>query len=78
MFGLGRRNVELEFITPPAELPPPCDAQRLAELRSRQDAAVRILDDLLVAPPSDVRDALLDVRHALRPTSVPVIPGRSS
>lgn len=56
-----------------------CDTtQRLAELRSRQNAALRLVDQK-IAEASTVAecDALLEVRLMLRP-SVPVIPGRTS
>lgn len=59
------------FVIPPAEA---TTVQRLAELQSRTDAALRLIDGFAAGPDPDVRDAVLEIRHALRP-AVPVVPG---
>lgn len=51
-------------------------SQRLAELQSRQDAALRLIDGLCRTGSGSVQDALLEVRLVLRP-AVPVVPGRA-
>ena len=67
-----RRRIVPEFTVPPAEA---TAIQRLAELQSRQDAALRLIDGLCGSVSSEVQDALLEVRLVLRP-AVPVVPGR--
>lgn len=59
------------FEVPPAES---STVQRLAELQSRTDAALRLIDGFAAGRDPDVRDAVLEIRLALRP-SVPVVPG---
>ncbi len=60
---------EPEFVVPPAEA---SVAQHLADLRSRVDAALRVIDRHAAGDDPDVRDAVLDVRHELRRAVVPV------
>jgi hypothetical protein len=59
------------FVIPPAEA---STVQRLADLQSRTDAALRLIDGFAAGRDPDVRDAVLEVRLALRP-AVPVVPG---
>jgi hypothetical protein len=59
------------FEVPPAEA---STVQRLADLQSRTDAALRLIDGFAAGRDPDVRDAVLEVRLALRP-AVPVVPG---
>jgi hypothetical protein len=59
------------FVIPPAEA---STVQRLADLQSRTDAALRLIDGFAAGRDPDVRDAVLEVRHTLRP-AVPVVPG---
>ena len=61
-----RRRIPLEFTVPPAEA---SVTQRLAELQSRHDAALRLIDGLCGSVPSEVQDALLEVRLVLRPAA---------
>lgn len=67
-----RRKPEVVYATPPAE---PSALQKLADAQSRIDAAIRLCDEHATDP--RIRDAVLDIRLALRP-AVPVVPGRSS
>jgi hypothetical protein len=73
MPGLFRRRERLspDFIAVPAEA---STVQRLADLQSRTDAALRLIDGFAAGRDPDVRDAVLEVRHTLRP-AVPVVPG---
>jgi hypothetical protein len=66
-----RRPIQPEFLTATAEL---SVHQRLAEMQSRTDAALRLIDAFAAGPDPDVRDAVLEIRLALRP-AVPVVPG---
>ena len=66
-----RGKGRVDYVIPPAEA---SVTQRLAELQSRQDAALRLIDGLCGSVPSEVQDALLEVRLVLRP-AVPVAAG---
>lgn len=66
-----RRKLSPDFIAVPVE---PSATQRIAELQSRIDAALRLCDGFAAQRDPDVRDAALEIRHALRP-AVPVVPG---
>jgi hypothetical protein len=71
--GLFNRRISPDFIAVPAE---PSVVQRLAELHSRIDAALRLCDGFAAGRDPDVRDAVLEVRIALMPPgAVPVVPG---
>ncbi len=71
------RRPSLEFIAPPVEQVT-SDAQQLAELRSRHDAALRLIDELTAASPYGGADQLLDIRLVLAPPAEPVVvPGPS-
>jgi hypothetical protein len=74
--GLFNRKISPDFIAVPTE---PSVVQRLAELHSRIDAALRLCDTFAAGRDPDVRDAVLEVRIALMPPgAVPVVPGLSS
>jgi hypothetical protein len=62
--GLFSRKISPDFIAVPAEA---SVAQRLAELQSRIDAALRLCDAFAAGRDPDVRDAVLEVRIALMP-----------
>lgn len=66
MAALFRRDKPItpEFTVPTAEN---STVQRLAELQSRHDAALRLIDGLCPTAAADVRDALLEVRLVLHP-----------
>lgn len=65
-----------EFPAVPAE---PSAAQQLADLRSRVDAATRLIDEQVAKSPAGRADGLLDIRNELHPPArVPVIPGRAT
>jgi len=73
------RPAQPEFVVPPFEA---STTQRLAELQSRQDAALRLIDGLCRTASGETRDALQDVRLVLRPVAPVVrpatpVPGRS-
>lgn len=71
MFGF--RKISPDFIAVPVES---SVAQQLAELRSRHDAALRLIDSFAAGRDPDVRDAVLEVRIALMPPpAVPVVAG---
>lgn len=63
-----RERISPDFIAVPAEA---SVTQQLAELHSRTDAALRLIDGLAAGPDPDVRDAVLEVRLVLRPAVVP-------
>jgi len=67
-----RERISPDFFTVPAE---PSIIQRLADLQSCTDAALRLIDAFAAGPDPDVRDAVLEIRLALRP-AVPVLPDR--
>jgi hypothetical protein len=71
---LFRRGERLspDFLDVPAES---SVTQQLAELHSRTDAALRLIDALAAGRDPDVRDAVLEIRLALRPAA-PVVQGR--
>ncbi len=78
MPGLFRTPPRVDQITAPAE---PSVAQQYADLISRVDAAVRLIDEQTATAPAGKADGLLDIRNTLVPpvrSSVPVIPGRTS
>lgn len=65
MFGWLRKSGDrVDYVVPPAEA---SVTQRLAELQSRHDAALRLIDGLCPTAVTDVRDALLEVRLVLHP-----------
>jgi hypothetical protein len=71
--GLFTRKLTPDFIAIPAEA---SVVQQLAELHSRIDAALRLCDGFAAGRDPDVRDAVLEVRVALKPPpAVPVVPG---
>jgi hypothetical protein len=67
-----RERLSPDFIAVPAE---GGTVQRLADLQSRTDAAVRLIDGFAAGPDPDVRDAALEIRLALRPAD-PAASGR--
>jgi hypothetical protein len=70
LMGLFNR-IRPTFEVPPAEA---STVQRLADLQSRTDAALRLIDGFAAGRDPDVRDAVLEIRHTLRP-AVPAVPG---
>jgi hypothetical protein len=66
-----RMRISPDFIAVPAES---SVTRQLADLQSRTDAALRLIDGFAAGRDPDVRDAVLEIRHTLRP-AVPVAPG---
>jgi hypothetical protein len=66
-----RERLSPDFIAVPAES---SVTQQLAELHSRTDAALRLIDALAAGPDPDVCDAVLEIRLVLRPAA-PVVQG---
>lgn len=72
-----RRNGRVEFVTPPVEVP---TERTVARIDLRLKVVSNIPPAVRTRETWEIADRLLDQRNAIRaprPTSAPVIPGRS-